>query len=166
MSDLFLQSGFWVLLSTILCFYVLYRYGRQPMADMLDQRTEKIQRQLDESVTLKSEAQTLLAEYERRHKSAIEEAEEIIEEAREKARNKQQKAQKQLQREIRRLEHNTRIRLEQIKREAELDLRNVLTRQARDKVIERLNHTPKILEAHTDHMIDLTLDALRRKNNV
>lgn len=52
------------------------------LAGMLDQRAMKIKAALDEAQKLKDEAQSLLAEYQRKQKDALREAGEIIETAR------------------------------------------------------------------------------------
>lgn len=55
------------------------------IAKMLDDRIEKIANDLDEAKRLREEAQALLAEYERKRKTAETEAEDIITAAREEA---------------------------------------------------------------------------------
>lgn len=64
---------------------VIYLKVPGRIAAMLDERAKKIAEDLDQAKRLREEAQALLAEYERKRKSAEDEAAEIIEAAREEA---------------------------------------------------------------------------------
>ncbi|HUV32027.1 MAG TPA: ATP F0F1 synthase subunit B [Devosiaceae bacterium] len=80
------DAAFFALISLIIFLGVLI-YLKLPgrIVGMLDERTRKIAADLDEAKRLREEAQALLAEYERKRKSAEDEAAEIIEAAREDA---------------------------------------------------------------------------------
>jgi F-type H+-transporting ATPase subunit b len=77
---------FWVLVSFVL-FIGLIVYLKVPgkVTAMLDERAERISRELDEARKLREEAQELLADYERKRRDADKEAEAIIAQAREEA---------------------------------------------------------------------------------
>ena len=77
---------FWVLVSFVL-FIGLIVYLKVPgkVTAMLDERAERISRELDEARKLREEAQGLLADYERKRRDADKEAEAIIAQAREEA---------------------------------------------------------------------------------
>jgi F-type H+-transporting ATPase subunit b len=77
---------FWVLVSFVL-FVGLLVYLKVPhrLAKALDERAERISKELDEARKLRDEAQALLAEYERKRRDAEKEAEAIIIQAREEA---------------------------------------------------------------------------------
>ena len=77
---------FWVLMAFILFFVVLfYLKIHKTLAGLLDERSEKIARQIDEARTLREEAQALLAQYQRQQMEASKEAEDIIKHAEEDA---------------------------------------------------------------------------------
>lgn len=71
---------------------VLYLNIPGRIIEMLDERSKKIADDLDEAKRLREEAQALLAEYERKRKSAEDEAAEIIEAAREDAKRLSEEA--------------------------------------------------------------------------
>jgi F-type H+-transporting ATPase subunit b len=77
---------FWVLVSFVL-FMLLLVYLKVPgkVTVMLDERAERISKELDEARKLREEAQGLLADYERKRRDADKEAEAIIAQAREEA---------------------------------------------------------------------------------
>jgi len=83
------HSGFlsdahnWVLVSCIIFLYVLVKYAKDTIVGGLDARTERIRNELAEAERLRTEAQELLAQYQRKHRDAMKDAEEIIAHARE-----------------------------------------------------------------------------------
>ena len=90
-SPLFAASGpffslkntdFVVLLSFLLFVAILF-YFKVPklLGGMLDKRSAGIQEEIDEARSLRDEAQSLLASYERKQKEAMEQAERILETA-------------------------------------------------------------------------------------
>jgi F-type H+-transporting ATPase subunit b len=80
------DASFWALMGFIL-FFALMAYLKVPgmITGMLDKRVKKISDDLDAAKQLREEAQALLAEYERKRKSAEDEAAGIVEAAREEA---------------------------------------------------------------------------------
>lgn len=85
------HSGFladthnWVFVSTVIFAYILYRFAKNTIVGGLDARTERIRNELAEAERLRTEAQELLAQYQRKHRDAMKDAEEIIEHARDTA---------------------------------------------------------------------------------
>ncbi|WP_435141006.1 F0F1 ATP synthase subunit B [Pseudopelagicola sp. nBUS_19] len=80
------NTNFIVTLAFILFIAVLF-YFKVPslLGGMLDQRAEGIQSELDEARSLREEAQTVLASYERKHKEVQAQADRIVAHAKEEA---------------------------------------------------------------------------------
>ena len=77
------DATFWVLVALILFIgLVLYLRAPRMITRALDKRAEEINAELDEARKLREEAQSVLAEYQRKAREAEQEAEEIIEQAR------------------------------------------------------------------------------------
>lgn len=76
----------WVYIA-LLAFFLIVMYFKVPatIASSLDQRAVDIKTELDEARRLKEEAQTLLAEYQRKRNEADAEAEEIVSQAKREA---------------------------------------------------------------------------------
>ena len=76
------NTDFVVLLSFLLFIAILF-YFKVPslLGGMLDKRSDGIQTEIDEARSLRDEAQSLLASYERKQKEAMEQAERILETA-------------------------------------------------------------------------------------
>lgn len=76
---MFQDPTFWVLVSFVL-FFALIFYLKVPgkVVGQLDERAAKIKRDLEEAEKLHQEAQQLFAEYQRKQRNALREAEEIV----------------------------------------------------------------------------------------
>ncbi len=81
-----MDASFWALVALILFIGVLVYFGVPAMINKsLDDRADKIRSDLDEARRLREEAQSLLAEYQRKRKDAEAEAEELVASARREA---------------------------------------------------------------------------------
>ena len=75
----------WVAISFVVFLVALFKPIRNMLTSKLDGRTEAIKSELDEAQRLREEAQHTLAEYQRKQRDALKEAEGILAEAREEA---------------------------------------------------------------------------------
>ena len=80
------SAEFWVAVSFVV-FLAILLYFKVPalLAKALDDRAAGIRRELDEARRLREEAQALLADYEKKHRNAAEEAQSIVDQARREA---------------------------------------------------------------------------------
>ena len=81
----FNNPEFWVLVSFVVFLVALFKPIKKMLTSKLDGRAEAIKSELDEAQRLREEAQHTLAEYQRKQRDALKEAEGIIAEAREEA---------------------------------------------------------------------------------
>lgn len=83
---MFFLAEFWVTVA-FLVFVLVLLYYKVPavIAKVLDERADGIRKELDEARRVREEAQTLLADYQRKHRSVGEEAEAIVAQARHEA---------------------------------------------------------------------------------
>ena len=73
----------WVLLSTFVFVVIAWVKGKQPLLNLLDTRTARIKHDLDEAARLRSEAEAVLADYQKKHRDAVATAQKIIDNAQE-----------------------------------------------------------------------------------
>jgi F-type H+-transporting ATPase subunit b len=74
-----INAEFWVAVAFVIFVgFAIYMGLHRMILDALDQRSARIKAELDEAVRLKEEAQSLLAQYQRKHQEAEREAEGII----------------------------------------------------------------------------------------
>ncbi len=80
------MAEFWVGVAFVV-FLLILAYYKVPalLAKALDDRAAGIRKELDEARRLREEAQALLADYQRKHRNAGQEAEAIVEQARREA---------------------------------------------------------------------------------
>jgi len=77
---------FWVAMSFLVFVgFIVWKKVPNMIAKSLDERADKIRAQLEEARALKEEAQSLLAQFQRKHRDARKEAEDMIELALEEA---------------------------------------------------------------------------------
>ena len=93
------------------------------LAQMLDRRSLKIKSDLDEAQKLKDEAQALLAEYQRKQRDAMREAEEIISNARGLAQRQIKEAGKKLEENLARREKASLEKIAQAEAQALAEVR-------------------------------------------
>ena len=80
------QATFWVFIALLIFLGILLWAGVPgKLGGVLDNRADRIRKDLDHARTLREEAQHLLAEYQRKRRQAEQEASEIIEAARREA---------------------------------------------------------------------------------
>tara|TARA_R110002110_G_scaffold376568_2_gene586834 strand:+ start:347309 stop:347872 length:564 start_codon:yes stop_codon:yes gene_type:complete len=84
-ASFFEKPETWVLIAFIIFVVAMYRPASKAINAKLDGRTEAIKTELDEAQRLREEAQHTLAEYQRKQRDALAEAEGIVAEAREEA---------------------------------------------------------------------------------
>ena len=94
--DILLSTTTWLFISFFSFSYLVWRMGREAIANMLDSRIEKIKHDLQTSENLRIEAQELLAQYERKHSNALKESEEIIAQAEKRASEMREQAEQEL----------------------------------------------------------------------
>ena len=78
MPDFVRDSEFWVLIAFIIAIAFLIYKARGVVTKALDARAAKIKAELDEAQRLREEAQAKLAEYQRKQRDALKEADAIV----------------------------------------------------------------------------------------
>lgn len=114
----------WVLFSAILFAVVAWKKGKAPFLNMLDGRTARIKAELEEAERLKHEAQELLADYQKKHRDAVQTAQKIVDNAKEAASLIQKEAEQKLEESVVRRETLLLERIARAEAAAVLELRN------------------------------------------
>lgn len=115
---------FWVAVAFVIVFALLIRPGLRAATKGLDQRAEKIRQQLDEAESLRVEAQNLLAEYKRKQRDAITEAERMLEHAKEEVARTRDLAAKDLEQTLARRGQQAEEKIQQAEAAALKEVRN------------------------------------------
>lgn len=87
----------WILFSAILFAVIAFKKGKQPLLNMLDSRSARIKADLEKAERLKSEAQALLTDCQKKNRDAVQTAQKIIDNAHEAAALIQKEAERKLE---------------------------------------------------------------------
>ncbi len=124
-GESFLASAeFWVSVAFFAFLgFAIWLRAHHKVREVLDQRRERIARQLDEARQLREAAQAALADAQDAHRRSHEQAEEIIAQAESDAQAMMQEAEEALQALIRRREAAAELRISQAREKAVADVR-------------------------------------------
>jgi len=94
--EIFQEAEFWVLVAFVIAVAGLVWKAGPQITKALDDRAAKIKSDLDEAARLKDEAQKTLAEYQRKQRDALKEAELIVQQAKGEAERVAKQAERDL----------------------------------------------------------------------
>lgn len=134
---------FWVAIAFVIFVGILVWKAKKPVLDALDGRAERIRSQLDEAQRLREEAQHMLADYQRKQRQALEEAEQILAQARSAAERHRDQAAQDLEVSVKRREQQAMDRIAQAEADALAEVRAVAVSVAVDA-------TRKLLQESVD----------------
>ena len=121
---MFSDPSFWVGLAFVLVVGYLARPIARSVSASLDGRADKIRTQIEDARKLREEAQALLAEYQRKQRDALSEAESILAQAKEEANRMKVQAEKDLEHSIARRQSQALERIAQSEAQAIASVRN------------------------------------------
>ncbi len=159
--EIFSSPEFWVAVAFFVFVGALFRPGGRIVTGALDARAERIRAQLDEAQRLREEAQHLLAEYQRKQRQAIQDAEAILNQARATAERHREDSVTELEQALERRERQAMDRIAQAEAEALAEVRGIA-------VVVSVEATRKLLaksidDAKADQLIDAAIAELPDK---
>ena len=125
---------------------------------LLDEQIERVKKELSDAIELKEEANTLLAEYERKKEDAEKEAEIIIANAKERAKNYEQSALSKSEEIIKRQEAQSVEKINQAEIQAMSKIRKSIIEKSIDsaeKLVSEKISSKKSDQIFTDSLKDL-----------
>jgi F-type H+-transporting ATPase subunit b len=125
LSRMLSNENFWVLVSFVLFVGVAIYFGLHKMiAKVLDERSDRIKRELDEARRLRNDAQALLAEYQRKQRQALDDTQAIVTRAEREARRLVASAEADLNADIARRTQLAQAKIAQAQAQAIKDVRD------------------------------------------
>ena len=112
------DTNVWVLFSFIIFAIILIKAANGAISNIVDSRILKIKKELEEAENLHTEAQELLAQYQRKHANAVKEAEEILANAEVYATKIRKQAKKEIKENLERREDQLIDRIDRMKQNA------------------------------------------------
>lgn len=155
-QNFFSDSASWYLLSFLIFLFAAWKMGKTAFTKMLDDRIEIIKKEIETAETLRVEAQELLAQYQRKYRGALKDADTIVENAKKSAEDIKEKILEDIDRQIQRSNEQHKERLELMKRDAINDIKKqaaVLAVEATRKMISE-QMDPSTRDALISHSIE------------
>ena len=121
---MFADPSFWVGLAFVLVVALTFKKASLAITGGLDARAAKIRTQIEEARKLREDAQALLAEYQRKQREAMAEAEKIISAAKAEAARMKVQAEKDLEHALARRKEQALERIAQSEAQALAQVRN------------------------------------------
>lgn len=151
----------WVWVAVIALIALVIWKGGKPILASLDSKIEKIRSELASAEKLREDAQATLAEYERKQRDAIREAEAILAQARSEAETLRDEAEKRISEVLARREQNTLDKIAQAEARVTQEVRDMavdLAIQASTAVIEK-----NVTGVVADKLIDQSIQEVGTK---
>jgi F-type H+-transporting ATPase subunit b len=157
------DPAFWVAVGFILFAVLVGPKLVKVITAALDERSAKIAAELERAVKLREEAQNLLAQFQRKHRDAMKEADEIITHAKDEAERLAKQAQIDLEATVKRREQLAVQNIAQAEAQAMQEVRTLAVDVAIAATAKLL--TEKLDGARADALIDNAIKELPSKLN-
>lgn len=159
-----LQSAeFWVLVSFSLFIILCYKPVSKKLGGVLDGYSANVKKELEEARALKTEAKNMLADYQKKHREAVEEAKNIVDHAKGEADNLKKQTLEELSEKIVRHEKQAMDRIAHAKDRALAEVKEMSVNVAIATSTKILSEVLQTEEG--DHFIDEEINALPSKLN-
>lgn len=122
---MFQNPTFWVLVAFVLFVAAVWRIAANTIGKALDDRAERIREEIEQAQKLREDAQAALAQYQRKQRDALKEAENIIAAAREEADRIRRRAATDLEASLRRREAQAMDKIAQAEAQAVQQVRDL-----------------------------------------
>jgi len=159
--ELFHDVEFWIALAFIVAVVVLIKKAAPGITGGLDARAARIKEEIEEAKRLRAEAEATLAEYQRKQRDALAEAQTIVTRAKEDAERIGREAEAELDAALKRREASTLDKIAQAEAKALAEVRNV----AVDVAIEttKLLLIESLVKKRASKLIDQAIEELPKR---
>ena len=114
---------FWLIVSFAIFAFIVWKAGKDKLLAMLDKRIAAIKEELKTAESLRIEAQEMLAQYQRKHRDAVKDSQQIISNAERQSQDIRKQAEMELDETIALRERQLNERLARLKQNAKDEIR-------------------------------------------
>lgn len=108
----------WLIISFVAFLGIAWRFGKDAILNVLDSRINEIKKEIQTAESLRIEAQELLAQYQRKHRDAMKDAEKILADAKLGAEASRKQSEKNLTSSLERREAQMKERIKRMEQSA------------------------------------------------
>jgi F-type H+-transporting ATPase subunit b len=157
--EFFSQPTSWTLVAFIIFVGIgLYLKAPKMITNLLDEQIQRVKKELSDAIELKEEANTLLAEYQRKKEDALKEADDIIANAKERAQIYEQAALSKSEEIIKRQEAQSIEKINQAELQAMSKIQQTIVEQsinAAEKLVSEKISVEKSEQIFADSLKDI-----------
>lgn len=159
--DFLLDTYFWYLVSFLMFFVIIWKYGKPALLNYIDNRIASIREEIETAESLRTEAHELLAQYQRKHRDAVQEAEEIIKTAKKSAKDLKASAEAEIEETISRREAQLEERIARMEVAAIEDIKTHTANLAIEATAEII--ADKLDKKANQALVDQSIQAIGQK---
>ncbi len=161
--ELFHDPEFWILVAFVIVIGLTFKPAKGALLKALDDRADKVRSDLERAATLRKEAEALLAEYQKKQRDALKDAEAIMAQAKAEAERLSAQAAADLEASLKRREQMALQRIAQAEQQAMADVRAAAVDVAIAATGKLLSE--KLDTGRQDALIDSAIKELQGKLN-
>lgn len=143
MIDFFANPKIWQVFSFVIFVSLCLKFLKPMLLALIDARIDSIRKELETAESLRVEAQELLAQYQRKHKDAMQEAKDVVAQAEKHAAQIRKNAEFELVENMDRREQQLKEQLKRMEKAAIMDIRNyaseITIKAAREVIASELD---------------------------
>jgi F-type H+-transporting ATPase subunit b len=137
------DTNVWLGASFLIFLFILWKMGKDAFIKMVDTKIAGIRNEISTAESLRIESQELLAQYERKHRDAVQDAELIIKNAQKHAHQIKKDAEQELEETMARREKQLAERLERMKQNAITEIQqhaaNLAIQATKEIIIDKMD---------------------------
>ena len=154
------DTYFWYTVSFIGFVFVLVKFGWPAFLKFIDARIESIRTEIERAESLYTEAHELLAQYQRKHRDAVQEADHIIKTAEKNAADLKAQAKAELEEIIARREKQLQERLKRMEEQAFNEVRQYTANLAIDATAKII--AEKLDQKANQNLVDASIKSIAK----
>lgn len=159
--DFLLDTHIWYVFSFAVFASIIWKYGKPAMISYIDNRIVAIREEIETAESLRTEAHELLAQYQRKHRDAVQEADAIIKNATGHAKEIQAKAEADIEEVIARREKQLEERITRMESAAIEEIKTHTANLAIEATAEII--ADKLDKKANQALVDQSIQAIGQK---
>lgn len=159
--DFLYDTNVWYAVSFAMFAVIIWKYGKPAFLNYIDGRIASIREEIETAESLRTEAHELLAQYQRKHRDAVQEAEDIIQNAKDHAKEIKAQAKADIEETIARREKQLEERIARMEASAVEEIKTHTANLAIEATAEII--ADKLDKKANQALVDLSIKEIGQK---